>query len=59
MCVEPFIFGPNKNSSEEKYEGRRLCGRSRRRWEDNIEKDLKEIAWEGMDEINLAEDTDK
>jgi len=59
VYVETVIFGPNKNSSEGKYEGRRLRGRPRRRWEDNIETDIKEIAWEGMDEINLAEDMDK
>jgi len=54
-----FIFRPNKNSSEGKYEGRRLQGRPRLRWEDNIEMELKEKAWDGMDEINLAEDTEK
>jgi hypothetical protein len=33
----------------------RLLGRPRRRWDDNIEKDLKEIGWEGMDWINMAQ----
>jgi len=28
-----------------KYEGIILCGRPRRRWEDNIKMDLKEIGW--------------
>jgi hypothetical protein len=33
----------------EKYEGKRLLGRPRHRWEVNIKLDLKEIGWAGMD----------
>jgi hypothetical protein len=55
MYFGSFIFHQNKNSLEGKYERRR----PRHRWENNIVMDLEEIAWEGMDEINLAEDTDK
>ena len=51
VYVGSFILHLNKNSSEGKYEGRRLHGRPRHRWEDNIEMDLKEMGWEGMDEI--------
>ena len=29
-------------------EGRRLPGRPRHRWEDNIEMDFQEVGWEGM-----------
>jgi hypothetical protein len=29
--------------------GKRLLGRSRRRWVDNIKMDLREIGWAGMD----------
>jgi len=29
-------------------EGRRLLGKPKRRWEDNIEMDLQEVEWEGM-----------
>jgi hypothetical protein len=29
-------------------EGRRLLGRPRRRWEDNIKMDLQEVGWEGV-----------
>jgi hypothetical protein len=36
-----------------KPEGRRPLGRSRRRWEDNIKMDLREVGWGGMDWINL------
>jgi hypothetical protein len=34
-------------------EGKRPLGRSRRRWEDNIKMDLREIGWDGMDWIDL------
>jgi hypothetical protein len=34
-------------------------GRPRRRWEDNIKMDLQEVAWGGMDWINLAQDRDR
>jgi hypothetical protein len=41
-----------------KPEGRRPLGRPRRRWEDNIKKNLKKVRW-GVDWIYLAEDPDK
>jgi hypothetical protein len=31
----------------------------RRRWEDNIKMDLREVAWGGTDWINLAQDRDR
>jgi hypothetical protein len=42
-----------------KPEGRRPLGRPRRRWEDNITMDLREVGWGGMDWINLAQDRDR
>jgi hypothetical protein len=42
-----------------KCEGRRPLGRPRRRWEDNIKMDLREVGWGGMDWIILAQDTDR
>jgi hypothetical protein len=39
-----------------KPEGKTPLGRPRRRWEDNIRKDLKETGWGGMDWIDLAKD---
>jgi hypothetical protein len=39
-----------------KPEGRRPLGRRRRRWEDNIKMDVREVGWGGMDWINLAQD---
>jgi hypothetical protein len=37
-------------------EGRRPLGRSRRRWEDNIKMDLREIRIDGANWIQLAQD---
>jgi hypothetical protein len=34
------------------------CGRTRRRSEDNIEMDLKEISWEDVDWVHVAKDSD-
>jgi len=42
-----------------KPEGKRPFRRSRHRWEDNIRMDLKEIGWEVVDCIHLAEDRDQ
>jgi hypothetical protein len=42
-----------------KPEGKRPLGRPRRRWVDNIEMDLLEIGWGGVDWIGLAQDSDK
>jgi hypothetical protein len=42
-----------------KPEGKRPLGRPKRRWENNIEKNLREIGWGGMNWINLAQDRDQ
>jgi hypothetical protein len=42
-----------------KLEVKRPLGRRRRRWEDNIRVDIKEIWWEGVDWMHLAQDKDK
>jgi hypothetical protein len=34
-------------------------GRSRHRWVDNIKIDLRDIGWDGMDWIHLAQDRDQ
>jgi hypothetical protein len=39
-----------------KPEGKRPLGRPRRRCLDNIKMDLREIGWDGMDRIALAQD---
>jgi hypothetical protein len=38
-----------------KPEGKRLLGRPKRRWVDNIEMDLREIGWDDMDWIDLPQ----
>jgi hypothetical protein len=42
-----------------KPEGNGPLGRPRRRWEDNIRMDHREIGWGGMDWIDLAQDRDQ
>jgi hypothetical protein len=42
-----------------KLDGKRPLGRQRRRWVDNIEMDLRERGWGGMDWIDLALDGDQ
>jgi hypothetical protein len=42
-----------------KPEGKRPLGRPRRAWVDNIEMDLREIGWDGMDWTDLAQDRDQ
>jgi hypothetical protein len=43
-----------------KPEGRRPLGRPRRRWEDNIKTDLREVGWGGsIDWVDLAKDRDR
>ena len=42
-----------------KPEGKRPLGILRRRWEDNIKMDLREVGWGGMDWISLAQDRDR
>jgi hypothetical protein len=40
-------------------EGRRPLGRHRRRWEDNIKMDIREVRWKDMNWIDLAQDRDR
>ncbi|KAJ4446865.1 hypothetical protein ANN_13565 [Periplaneta americana] len=40
-------------------EGKRPLGRPRRRWEDNIKMDLREVGYDGRDWINLAQGRDQ
>jgi hypothetical protein len=42
-----------------KPEGKRPLGRPRRRWVDNTGLDLREIGWDDMGRINLAQDRDQ
>jgi hypothetical protein len=40
-------------------EGRRPLGRRRRKWEESIKMDLREIGFGGVDWIHLAQDRDR
>jgi hypothetical protein len=40
-------------------EGKRPLGRPRRRWVHNIKMDLREIGWDGVDWIDMAQDRDQ
>jgi hypothetical protein len=42
-----------------KPEGKKPLGRPRCRWVDNIKMDLREIGWDGVDCIDMAEDRDQ
>jgi hypothetical protein len=42
----------------EMLEEKRPLGIPRRRWEDNIKMDLREIGWDGTDWIDLAQNRD-
>jgi hypothetical protein len=42
-----------------KPEGKRPLGRPRYRWVDNIKIDLREIGWDDIDWIDLAQDRDQ
>jgi hypothetical protein len=42
-----------------KPDGRRPLGRSRYRWEDNIQMDLEEVGWGGINWIDLVQDRDR
>jgi hypothetical protein len=42
-----------------KPEGKRPLGRPRRRWVDNIKRNLGETGWGGVERIGLAQDRDK
>jgi hypothetical protein len=42
-----------------KPEGKRLLGRLRRRWENNIKMDFQEVGYGGMDWFELAQDRDR
>jgi hypothetical protein len=42
-----------------KREGKRLLGRTRRRWEDNIKMNLQEEGYKGMGYIELVQDRER
>jgi hypothetical protein len=57
-----FSMGERRNAYRAlvgKPEGRRPLGRPRRRWEDNIKMDLRDVGWGAADWIDLAQDRDR
>ena len=42
-----------------KHEGKRLLGRPRHRWKDNIKIDLQEVRCEGIDWNDMAQNRDR
>jgi hypothetical protein len=62
-CTQNVVFLWAKRNANtnlmETPEGKRPLGRPRRRWEDNIKMDVREIGWDAMDWIDLAQDRDK
>ena len=49
----------NINNNKSKPEGKRPLGRPRRRWEDNIKMDLREVGGGDGDWMELAQDRDR
>jgi hypothetical protein len=43
----------------EKLQGKRTLGRPRRRWVGNSKIDLREMGWDGMDWLHLAQDMEQ
>jgi hypothetical protein len=55
-------IGEKRNAyriSVRKAECKKPLGRPRSRWVDNIKMDLREIGWNGVDWIDLAQDRDQ
>jgi hypothetical protein len=42
-----------------KPEGKRPLGTPRRRWVDNIQMDLREIGWDGVDWMDMVQDREQ
>jgi hypothetical protein len=51
------LMGNAYSSLVGKHKGKRPCGRLRCKWEDTIRINLKEIGWEGVDWMHLAQDS--
>jgi hypothetical protein len=55
ISLHDFNFGPYLSA----VEGKKPLGRPRSKWEDNIRLDLREVRWEVVDWIRVAQDRDK
>jgi hypothetical protein len=52
-------MGRTQNSEKEDHFSELSAELPRRRWEDNIKMDLREVKWRGIDWNNLAQDRDR
>jgi hypothetical protein len=62
MCRACSTNGEKRNAHRilvGKPEAKRPLGRPRRSWVDNIEMDLRETGWDGVDWIDMAQDRDQ
>jgi hypothetical protein len=59
MIEDTYLEGVWTEALVGKPEVKRPLGRPRRRWVDNIKIDLREIGWDGIDWIDLAQDRDQ
>jgi hypothetical protein len=51
--------GGEEECTVRKPDGKRPLGGPRRRWVNNIKMDFREIEWDGMDWMDLAQDRDQ
>jgi hypothetical protein len=61
MDREYSMHGEKRNAYRilvEKPEAKRPLGEPRRRWEDDIKMDLRDIEWDGVDWIDVVKDRD-
>jgi hypothetical protein len=59
MEMNPLFISTIPRILVEMPEGKRPLGRPRRRWVDNIKMGLREIGWDGIDWIDLAQNRDQ
>jgi hypothetical protein len=53
------VCSTHKNILFGKAEGKRKLGNTRHRWDDNIGMNLREVIWEDVDWMHLAQDSDQ
>jgi hypothetical protein len=58
-CILNFLFLNVYRILVGNPEGQRPLGRPKHRWVDNIKMDIREIGWDGVDWIDMAQDRDQ
>jgi hypothetical protein len=59
ISQQRFFYNGEEDELVGKPEGKKPVRKPRHRWVDNIKIDLREIGWDGMDWIDLAQDRDQ